>query len=162
MKKPFTRLMIYGSFLTVLCLHYLIARRLSEPYPSLIFPSFSGAPKTPNQFQVPVHEIFAVTTTKDTLPVDKDFFRKKVPYVEYEIPVVKTLVKKESISYNNSAVDPDKARFIEYAKEQLKQQYPDKNFESLLIIQERRTYNTDKKITLASVTDHKKTFIQLR
>ncbi|MCU7550099.1 hypothetical protein OCK74_13330 [Chitinophagaceae bacterium LB-8] len=169
-KKRYVQLYILVALF--LFVHLFIAKFYSEPYPSLVFPSFSKIGKRHDIIVVPFQNVYAIDKMHDTFFVNKKkvFSISKLVHVNKMIETVKlkeyliSKYKEDIKQYKSKKIIDilnDKQLFISLTKKNLQRLYPNKSFVSLLIIEGKRKYSAKKQEFYNEVFDERKTLIKL-
>lgn len=162
--------LIYGAVVILLFAHLAIAWLFSEPYPSLVFPSFSHAEPGKKVYRFSVFNLYGVDEqgTQTLLKKNAELTKAFLVHPEKVLKIICLKEKKVNkaagleaafAAKGSGATVPTadaaaRARFILAIKENLKSLYPQKKFTGLLVVTSKVSYNTvDKTITQTPVAN---------
>ncbi|RZA00022.1 MAG: hypothetical protein EOP47_15205 [Sphingobacteriaceae bacterium] len=130
----------------------------STIFPSLIFPGFSTSAKFVDKVELNALNMYAIENKNTFVLLDKDEFFSNI-YYKYVNFLTKSIILHESGGPKKAASASAKKSFQEYAVKQLKQLYPNKKFDGILIVEGKKIYDIASNSADANIIDKHETYV---
>ena len=145
----------------ILLLMHLLLYRFVAIYPSLIFPSFSDAPKMNGMATFSTFELFALSSSNEIVKINEDEFFEDL-YSRHSTFIMGSIVMKQEKKSRFIPLQKDLNKFKLFARTKLRKLYPNTHFKALVISKQEKVYSfkTRKVTTLPRM--EKQTLIALK
>lgn len=134
MKKKYQ--FIYIAFAIFLAFQFAVAKKIAEPYPGIIFPSFATVSKDRSIFRMAEKSVRGITTSNDTIEVDKLALFHPIPHGYHGYSITKILENEEARTAKSSKQkEQAREKVKEFFQRNLAAAYPGNDFKALLFFE---------------------------